>query len=91
MAYLGQKAPPGQMKKLKKLRKALPNGKVETEEAEEVVWVDQRKLKVGSVDGKQRFRGEEWMDEMWWNMMKAALRSSWILRTQTTLLELMQI
>lgn len=47
VAYLGKSAPPSKMQKLKKMKKVLPNGSASTEDAEEVVWVDQRKLKVG--------------------------------------------
>eukprot|EP00438_Fugacium_kawagutii_P007814 Skav220880 [mRNA] locus=scaffold2625:45878:59814:+ [translate_table: standard] len=47
VAYLGNQQPPKNINKLKKLRKQLPNGSANTEEGEEVVWVEQRNLKVG--------------------------------------------
>ncbi|CAJ1395150.1 unnamed protein product [Effrenium voratum] len=47
VAYLGKNQPPSKIQKLKKLKSVLPNGKASSEECDEVVWVDQRKLKVG--------------------------------------------
>lgn len=47
VAYLGTNQPPKRMGKLKKMGKPLPNGSADSGEAQEVVWVEQRNLKVG--------------------------------------------
>jgi len=47
VSYLGASQPPTKIAKLKKVGKRLPNGSSSGEEAEEVVWVEQRVLKVG--------------------------------------------
>eukprot|EP00435_Cladocopium_sp_Y103_P064830 s215_g26.t1 len=47
VAYLGTNQPPKRMGKLKQMRKPLVNGSADSGEAQEVVWVEQRNLKVG--------------------------------------------